>query len=95
MSVRIRYSKDGEGNLVSKQKFNHATNGMRYRVMISPSKCKWMVIDDKCDSITAEGTRDPNAIKVIDKMKIEVKEALLKFEIDFGKERRVRAKKAE
>lgn len=81
MSTRIRYSRQSDSLLQSVRKFQHPSNGQRYKVLLRPLENEWIVIDDTTDLIAASGHT-----KSLHKMKQEAKEALVTlgvaFEID-------------
>lgn len=70
--MRIRYRKTRqEGVLESVQRYQHPTNGARYKVMLNMPEHQWLVVDEQSDLVAASGLRvHPH------KMKIDAREAL-------------------
>ena len=83
-STRIRYTKTNQdGLLQSAQKFQHPTNGERYKILLNTNEHQWSVIEDNTDIIAASGHQ-----KDLHRMKIEVKKALNQLGVNFSNETR-------
>lgn len=73
--MRIRYRKTRtEGTLESVRRYQHPTNGARYKILIVLPEHKWMIVDDNSELIAASGLRVHRH-----KLKIDVREALEKL----------------
>lgn len=83
-TTRIRYSKTNQdGLLQSVQKFQHPTNGARYKVMLNLTESQWLIIDDVTDIPVATGHH-----KDQHKMKLAAKKALTGLGVAFQTEAR-------
>lgn len=83
-NVRVRYSKTNQNGLLqSVQKFQHPTNGQRFKVLLNTTDNQWTVIDDVTDIPVVSGHQ-----KDLHRMKAEVKKALATLGIAFEAESR-------
>ena len=81
MSLRIRYEEKTEGFYQSIKKFQHPTNGARYKIFLNLTDNEWQVVDDVTDIVSASG-RDINLAR----MKKAAKEALTLLGVEFKSE---------
>lgn len=89
-NTRIRYGKTNQdGLLQSVQKFQHPTNGARFKVLLNLTNHQWQVVDDVTDTPAATGYHNNNH-----KMKLDAKKALSQLGIVFAPEARKERKQS-
>lgn len=85
MNQRIRYELLSQDVINSVKTFPHPKDGSVYRIQINKADNRWIIIETGCELIAASGCGVN-----LRRMKLEVKRALLKLGVEFGKETRKR-----